>query len=320
MVVENDEKKHCPECSSKEVKLNGKTKQGRQRYKCLKCGKTYLWRQNMNISHRRYSWFSQWILEGLTIKQIAKNNKISTSTVIRVINYWLKQEPPKVDYLEEVKHLLLDGTYLNHRTGIYVIMNGKDHRILFGDYGINETGKHLESVYHSLRLKGLKPQAATVDGTLQQLKYLKVTWENIIIQRCLIHIQRQGLDWLRRKPKRLEAIELRDLILQIMYIKSKEQADNFIKAFMAWENKYGPQLKRSTNRGRVFSDILRTRSMILNALPDMFRYLDDPEISRTTNALEGYFGRLKQKYRAHNGLAVSKRKGYFRWYFYLKPI
>ena len=35
---------------------------------------------------------------------------------------------------------------------------------------------------------------------------------------------------------------------------------------------------------------------------------DNPEISRTTNALEGYFGRLKQKYRAHRGLSPAKRK------------
>lgn len=320
MVVENDEKKHCPECNSKEVKFNGKTKQGKQRFKCLRCGKTYIWKQNTDISQRRYSWFSQWMVEGLTIKQIAKKNKVSTSTASRVINYWLKKEPPKTDNLEKVKNLILDGTYINHRTGVYVIMNGKDHKILYGDYGINEIGRHLKNLYQTLQLKGLKPWSATVDGSFQQLKYLKATWKTIKIQRCVIHIQRQGLSWLRHKPKRPEAIELRELLLQVIYIKTKEQAENFIKSFWLWENRYGPQLVRSTNRGRVFSDILRTRSMILNALPDMFNYLDNPEIPRTTNALEGYFGRLKQKYRAHNGLAASKRKNYFRWYFYLKPI
>ena len=41
---------------------------------------------------------------------------------------------------------------------------------------------------------------------------------------------------------------------------------------------------------------------------------------QTTNALEGYFGRLKQKYRIHRGLSPHKRKSYFRWYLYLKPI
>ena len=87
-----------------------------------------------------------------------------------------------------------------------------------------------------------------------------------------------------------------------------------------WESRWGLVISKSTNRGKVFSDLIRTRSMIINALPYMFNYLDNPEICRTTNALEGYFGRLKQKYRVHSGLSPSKRKSYFKWYFYLKPI
>ena len=320
MVVENDEKKHCPSCNSKEIKLFGKTKQGKQRYQCLRCKRTYLWKQNKNIEQRRYTWFTQWILEGFTVKQIARINKVSSSTVSRVIQYWLKQESPKVMDLEKVKYIILDGTYINHRTGLYVVMNGTDHRVIYGDYGISETGKHLKILYEHLQQEGLNPISATIDGSLQQIKYLKKAWENLVIQRCLVHIQRQGLSWLRQKPKRTDAIKLRALLLQVIYIKTKQQSENFIKAFNLWEDRYGLELIRSTNRGKVFSDLLRTRSMLLNALPNMFNYLDNPEISKTTNALEGYFGRLKQKYRIHRGLSPLKRKNYFKWYIYLKPI
>jgi transposase-like protein len=256
----------------------------------------------------------------LTIKQIAKINNVSSSTVNRVIQYWLKKEPPKVKDLEMVKYIILDGTYINHRTGLYVVMDAKDHRVIYGDYGINETGKHLKTLYAQLKKEGLNPLSATIDGCLQQQKCLTETWESLIIQRCLVHIQRQGLSWLRQKPKRIDAIKLRDLLLQIIYIKTKEQAENFIKGFKLWEDRYGLELSRSTNRGKVFSDLLRARSMINNALPNMFNYLLNPEISKTTNALEGYFGRLKQKYRQHRGLSLSKRKNYFKWYLYLKPI
>lgn len=40
MVLENDEKKHCPRCKSSLIKLQGKTKQCKQRYQCLDCKKT----------------------------------------------------------------------------------------------------------------------------------------------------------------------------------------------------------------------------------------------------------------------------------------
>ena len=320
MLLENDEKKHCPRCKSSSIKLHGKTKQGKQRYQCLECKRTYLWKQKKNIYERRYSWFKDWILEGFTVKQLARINKVSPSTVSRAIQYWLNREPPRVQNLDEIKHIILDGTYINHRTGLYVVMNGDDHRVIYGDYGISETGKHLKVFYDNLRQEGLNPLSATVDGSLQQLKYLKEAWESLVIQRCLVHIQRQGLSWLRKVPKRTEAIKLREILLQVLYIKTKEQSDNFTKGFNLWEDRYGSVLSRSTNRGKVFSDLLRTRSMIRNALPNMFSYLDYPEISKTTNALEGYFGRLKQKYRVHRGLAPQKRKIYFRWYFYLKPI
>ena len=320
MVDENDEKKHCLKCNSNAVKLSGKTKQGKQRYQCLKCKSTYLWKQNRAIEDRRYRWFTQWMLEGLTVKQVAKINSISPSTVSRVIQYWLNKQPPKIKDLEKAKYLILDGTYINHRTGLYVVMDAKDHKIIYGDYGVSETGKHLKTFFEILQQEGLNPFSATVDGSLQQIKYIKEAWEDLIIQRCLVHIQRQGLSWLRQKPKRIDAMKLRDLLLQVLYIKTKQQSDNFKKGFKLWEESFGLELSRSTNRGKVFSDLLRTRTMITNALPNMFNYLDNPEISRTTNALEGYFGRLKQKYRVHRGLSPNKRKSYFKWYLYLKPI
>ena len=74
-------------------------------------------------------------------------------------------------------------------------------------------------------------------------------------------------------------MELRDLLLKVLYIKTKEQSDNFIKGFKLWEDRFGLSLISSTNRGKVFSDLLRTRSMIINALSNMFNYLDNPEIS-----------------------------------------
>ena len=93
----------------------------------------------------------------------------------------------------------------------------------------------------------------------------------------------------------------------------------FIKKLINWELKYGRLIKNQPERGRVFSDLKKARSMLLKALPNMFQYLDDPNIPATTNALEGYFSRLKSRYRNHRGLAKRKRANYFDWYFGLCP-
>ena len=307
MVLENEEKKQCPQCKSSKIKLNGKSNQGKQRYQCLECKRTYLWKDKKNLNERRYLWFKDWVLEGFTIRQISRIKKVSPSTVSRVIRYWLNKEPPMDNNLGEIKHIILDGTYINHKSSLYVVMNADNHRVVYGDYGISQTGKQLKVFYDKLSEEGLNPITATINGALQQFKYLTDSWERIKIQRCLVHIQRQGLSWLRKNPKRKESIELRELLLQVMYIKTKQESEKFIKGFHLWEEKYGKQLRISTNRGRVFSDLLRARSMILNALPYMFLYLEYPNIPRTTNALEGYFGRLKQKYRVRKGLSPKKK-------------
>jgi hypothetical protein len=88
---------------------------------------------------------------------------------------------------------------------------------------------------------------------------------------------------------------------------------------MQWEKQYGRDIAKQPERGRVFSDIKRARSMLIKAIPYMFNYLEDPRISYTTNGLEGYFSRLKGHYRQHRGLRKRKLENYFSWYFFIKP-
>jgi hypothetical protein len=105
----------------------------------------------------------------------------------------------------------------------------------------------------------------------------------------------------------------------VLAIHCHAQRERFIHAFDRWNERYGLQLVHTTNRGWVTNDLQRARSMLVNALPFMFSYLDDPNIPRSTNAIEGYFARLKQRYRQHRGLSKHNRTNYFQWYFYLCP-
>ena len=95
--------------------------------------------------------------------------------------------------------------------------------------------------------------------------------------------------WCRVKPKTSYAIKLRKLFVKVTKIWTKEDRDTFLKIVTGWEDKYG---KLITNK---------------------------PDIPSTTNGIEGYFSRLKRNYRNHRGLAKTKRRDYFKWYFFLKP-
>lgn len=194
-------------------------------------------------------------------------------------------------------------------------------RIISGRYGVRENSeRQLLGFFKPLIAKGLNPRSCTVDGNPQAIRVITRLWPGIIIQRCLVHIQRQGLMWCRRYPKTVYGRRLRDIFLQVTRIRTKEECDKFLELVTQWEQKYGRHIKKQPEKGRVFSDIKRARSMLMKALPDMFRYLDDPNISFTTNGLEGYFSRLKGHYRRHRGLGRKKLNSYFNWCFFYKPI
>lgn len=199
-------------------------------------------------------------------------------------------------------------------------MDGETKRIISGCYGVSENSENqLRSFFTPLIARGLNPLSFTVDGSPQAIKVMKELWPGIIIQRCLVHIQRQGLVWCRNYPKTANARRLRDIFLRVTRIRTKCQWDQFLEMLTEWEQKYGMDIATRPEKGWVFSDLKRARSMLIKALPYMSFYLGDTGIPFTTNCLEGYFSRLKRHYRQHRGLRRNKLANYFEWYFCLIP-
>jgi transposase-like protein len=222
--------------------------------------------------------------------------------------------------LGQCKHFILDGTFLHRPRSLIALMDAQTHALVAGQYGVSESSDpQLRGFLERLIPTGLRPQSFTVDGNPKVMRVLRKLWPGIVIQRCLVHIQRQGLSWCRISPKAAYARRLRKIFLQVTKIRTPEDRDKFLDAFVDWENKYGAQIRSKPETGYVFSDIKRARSMLLRALPDMFHYLDNPLIPISTNGLESYFSRLKSHYRQHRGLRKEKRNDYFRWYFHFVP-
>lgn len=261
------------------------------------------------------------------MKQLACQKKLSVSTVRRIIHYWLSRPPAQArrPLDQATKYLILDGTFLDRRTGIYAIMNAETFRLLKGYYNVQEGSRDLPRIYAELSNEGLKPSVATVDGNPQQIKYLRAVWgPHVTIQRCMVHVVRQGLQWLRRNPKRMDARELKEIFLELQTVTTSTGRDQFLEHFRLWEERYGNGIEAEIARRRhkgssgwVFSDLVRARSMLLNALPNLFHYIDNAMVAFSTNALEGYFGFMKERYRRHRGMSEQHRKAYFLWFFHL---
>lgn len=218
------------------------------------------------------------------------------------------------------QYALFDGTFLHRPNSIVVLMNAESQTIVSGKYGVRENSDtQLKTFLDPLKAVGMELKSCTVDGNPQAMRTFRSIWPNIIIQRCLVHVQRQGLMWCRRYPKRRDAKQLRKLFLKITFIQTVAERDRLLDEVAAWERQFGSQIATSPEKGRVSSDVKRARSMLLKALPDMFHYLHDPNIPWSTNGLEGYFSRLKQRYRNHRGMQPTKLGHYFDWYFHFSP-
>lgn len=264
-------------------------------------------------------WFKEWVLEGYSVRQLIRISRRGIWKIKQIISYWLEREAPelKIDFTA-LFYLIFDGTYFKHDNCLLLLLNGAKGSAVDYRYGVRENYAIAREIFQAARDKGTKPIAITIDGNTSVIRALKDIWPNITIQRCLTHIQRQGLSWLRRYPKSEAAKDLRRVYLKIFEINNYGRRDDFLKSVFVWEKRHGEFVKSLSPKDKVGGDLQRARSLILNAWPDMFHFLDDPKIASTTNLIEGYFSTIKERYKQHRGLSKTNRPKYLSWYIYLK--
>ncbi|MCK4430294.1 MAG: transposase [Candidatus Aminicenantes bacterium] len=198
------------------------------------------------------------------------------------------------------------------------LMDAVDQRLISNIYAKKEGYRNVYTWFSELNEEGLKPRYITMDGERSVIRAINEIWPQAKIQRCLYHIQREGMRWLRTYPKTQAGKDLRRLLKTLCRISSLEERNEFIASYMAWLDRY-KDFVISLPRGEVaFKDLKKTMTLIYNALPDMFHYLTDKNIPKTTNTLESFYSRLKADYRKHRGLTEKHKISYLNWYCYFK--
>jgi transposase-like protein len=235
-------------------------------------------------------------------------------------NYWLKQEPPALphDIYQKAKYLLFDGTYF-HKNGCLATLMDYGTRAIFSyTYMDKESYHNVYPMLRNLKEKGLHPKVITMDGHRFVIQAIYDVWPKVLIQRCLYHIQRQGLQWLRVSPKTEAGRELRFILKSITNIKKKKDKMVFLITYSDWYSKYRDFIRKLPRDSVANIDLKKAMGLINNALPDMFHYIDDPFIAPTTNLLENFYSQLKHHYRRHRGLTEEHKIAYLKWFCYLK--
>jgi hypothetical protein len=280
-------------------------------------------RKNPDLKIRnRFVWFRKWIIERQTFKTLSRDSGLSIDTLQRAF-YTLLEQAPEVNIISHDQiHLRIDATYFKQ----FCLLCYQDHDLSYTQLIRFSHGEHFEEIKEDLEnlIKlGLKIESITTDGHKSILKAIKKSMPDVIVQRCLVHIQRMCLLWLTRYPQHVSGVELRKLVLLLLKIKTNNDKVYWTHELNAWyvrHKNYLQETTRNQQTGRYWYThklLRRSYLTIKRALPNMFHYLLNAQIPHTTNGIEGFFSHLKNHLDLHRGLTIQHRINFIKWYVYL---
>jgi hypothetical protein len=297
---------------------------GKQRYFCKQCNFSFLNIRDDVKANNEFIWFKKWIIERQIYKYLVRDSGYSQSKIQRIFHHYLKTVPVVEIRSKSKVHLLIDGSYFSN--GLCLVLYF-DHDLKYVQlYRETDQERFTEIKEDLLNLKklGVDVYSVTCDGHKAILKSVQKVFPNAIIQRCLVHIKRQVRNYLSSRPKLEQSASLLKLSNQITSIKTIEDSGKWLVSFYNWHlqnSDFINQQTQSDNTGRYWythKNLHAAFSLIENAIPNMFNYLDDNEIPYTTNRIENYFTHLKDKLSVHRGLRFEAKKNFIKWYLYMK--
>lgn len=314
----------CPYCQSFNVQKRGK-RANKQRYFCNDCKKSSS-SSRKDISHsNRFIWFRQWVEYGHTIEYISQCSKYSIRTLKNYFYLYLKDYPTWHIQPGKKVNLLIDGTYFANKICLILYQDNNVKATQIYRFSTAEYYQEIMKDINNLLSLGIQIESVTCDGAKSIIKAVKKSSPGTIIQRCTVHVQREILLWLTRNPQSLAGKELRQIVCQLNKIKDKQGWATWIVSFIKWEEVHREYLNKksfSENKPEKYwfthKNVRKSFVHLKRALPNLFHYLDNPDIPKSTNALESFFGHLKTNLRIHRGLSNEHFKAYVRWYLFFK--
>lgn len=321
--MSKNRKERCPQCGFLEVIRWGK-QAGRQRFKCKNCNSVFTLRRKDVSKTNRFVWFKWWIMGKQTLQQISELSGYSTRQLSRWFDAYLDDHPTWKIKCGDKVNLLIDGTWFSNKICLVVYRDNIVHKTVFYRVSNDELEKEIEEDLRNIQSLNIDINSVTCDGSQSILKAVKTVSPDTKIQRCLVHIQRECMTWLTQHPKSEAGIELYDMVKLISIIKTRNDMLMWKQMLSDWHSRYVSYINAKTtnyesNKEWFTHKMLRKAYIHLRrALPYMFTFIDNPDIPKSTNALESFFGHLKDNISLHRGLSKKHHQNYLKWYLYFK--
>lgn len=255
-----------------------------------------------------------------------KQSGHSKSKLQRIFRSYLTSPPPFIIHQKLRLYLIIDGTYFTE--GLCLILyydSGLRYSLLYR-FSSNEFYREIKEDLENLKKLGIDIAAVTCDGKKSIIRAVEKVYPSATVQRCMVHVQRMVRLWLTRKPKLQASKELRYLAGLLHHIRSVVEQHIWTIAFEVWYKRHQPIIEERVLHkptGRWWykhRQLRRSAVMVKKALSDMFHFIGDSKIPKTTNGLDSYFGHLKLNLNVHRGLSKRNRQSYILWYLHLKGL
>jgi hypothetical protein len=297
---------------------------GKQRYQCKDCRLFFTGNAPQRRLSNQFSWFKRWVLHKDTYGVLSKQSGYSVSKLQRIFRSYLFAPPTFIIQQKLRLYLIIDGTYFTEGLCLILYYDSKLRYALLYRFSSNEYYREIKEDLENLKKLGIDIAAVTCDGKKAILKAVEKVYPAATIQRCMVHVQRMVRLWLTRRPKLQASKELRYLVGLLHHIQGVVEQHMWITSFEQWYKRHQAvieekALHRPTGRWWYkHRPLRRSAVMVKKALSDMFHFVGDKAIPKTTNALDSYFGHLKLNLNVHRGLSKKHREAFMLWYLYLK--
>jgi Transposase, Mutator family len=294
--------------------LHGFTKAGKQRFRCKNCLKTNTRKRDDVTQRRNINIIKHWIIKYYTISQLIDKYKLSKNRIQIIISETLKSMKFKkpIVFLNINEPLILDAKWIeNKKVLVCIAHNGK--QIIYFDFFEREHYETWKSFLWSLRDT---PLCCVSDGQKGLKKAIEERFNIIKHQRCIFHVIKFSKQKLTSYPKDTPNIQLLTIVKNISKIHTEEEMRNWIKTFDSWILKHKDFLGERNYRNEYLHKKTRSvKSLLVSAIPNMFFYLKDERIPRTTNYVEGGVnGPLSFVISRHRGMNLDVKIQAIRYY------
>ena len=308
--------KKCPSCGQ-DMKRNGKTSAGTQRWRCKTCGASAV--HTNDTTARELDAFLGWLLGKGSQLDMPGQGRSFRRLASRFWGIWPMPEPDGVVH----RVVYVDGIYVARN--VVVLIACSDEHVLSWYLARSESVR----AWKALLSRIAPPDVVVTDGGTGFATAVAEEWPQTKVQRCLFHVFCQVKRQTTTRPKLQAGIEIYGLAKELMHLEDLHQAEWWVERYMQWGSFWSDFLEDKTvveGRWEYTHARLRTARNGLNTLLNknlLFTYLD-PQLTqqgplpRTNNRIEGGVNaQLRAVLRNHRGLSLMRRIKAIYWWCYM---